>query len=84
VDVVTFLPHEVMMQKIKVVNFLKATAKENYQIDAHFAYFCKWNHRLFERSKVDENALKLFFGFSRKDERDRRWPKGIIKINFLP
>ncbi|HRI61730.1 MAG TPA: hypothetical protein PK228_18460 [Saprospiraceae bacterium] len=84
VDVVTFLPYDLMIQKIKVVNFLKTTAKENYRIDAHFAYFCKWNHRFFERSKADENELRLLFGYSRKDEQDKVWPKGIIKINFLP
>lgn len=83
-DVVTFLPYEAMTQKMKVVHFLKTTAKENYRIDAHFAYFCKWNHRFFERSKADENELRLLFGYSRKDKEGEIWPKGIIKINFLP
>lgn len=84
VDVVTFLPYDLMMQKIKVVNFLETNAKEIYQIDAHFSYFCKWNHRFYEQALKREGGLKHLFGFSRKDKNNKRWPKGIIKIKFLP
>lgn len=82
VDVVTFLPFEVMTKKVRAVDIIKSSAKENYQIDAHFAYFCKWNHRFYEQSKEDENEFRLLFGFSREEANRKRWPKGIIKISF--
>lgn len=82
-DVVTFLPFDAMTKKAGFVDFIKSSAKENYQIDAHFAYFCKWNHRFYEQAKEDENEFRLLFGFSREDENQKRWPKGIIIINFL-
>jgi hypothetical protein len=84
IDVVTFLPFDAMTKKAGAIDIIKSSAKENYRIDAHFAYFCKWNHRFYEQAKEDENEFRVLFGFSREDENRKRWPKGIIQIKFLP
>ena len=81
---VTFLPYESMIQKIADVFYFRENAKAKYNIDAKFSPVCKWNHRFFEESKKQEAFWQNLYGFSRQDAEGKKWPKGIIKIDFQP
>lgn len=84
IDVVTFLPYDIMTQKIGAIFHLRENAKSLYGVDAKFSPVCKWNHRFFEESKKQETYWQSLYGFSRPDFEGKKWPKGIIKIGYQP
>ena len=82
IDIVTFVDYDLFACKLNVINHFHNIGKTEYEIDAHFAITCKWNHRFYQRALSDEAYWKDIFGFSRPDEDGVRQPKGIIKIKF--
>ncbi len=82
IDVVTFLPYEMMTSSIQAVHHFRETSKARYQVDAKFSPVCKWNHRFYESAIEQEKYWKQLFGFSRPDDSEVRHPKGIVKLNF--
>lgn len=83
-DVVTFLPYDIMIQKIGAVFYFREHAITKYSVDAKFCPVCKWNHRFYADSKQQESYWANLYGFSRQDAEGKKWPKGIIKIDFQP
>ena len=82
IDVVTFLPYELMTSHIQAVHRFRETSKQQYRVDAKFSPLCKWNHRYYESAVEQEGYWKQLFGFSRPDDAAVRHPKGIVKLNF--
>lgn len=81
-DVVTFLPYDTMNQKINAVFQFRENAKSMFSVDAKFCPVCKWNHRFYADYKEQENYWAMLYGFSRRDAEGKKWPKGIVKIDF--
>lgn len=81
-DIVTFLPYDTMIQKISIVYRFRENAKTLFKVDAKFSPVCKWNHRFFEESKKQEAYWQNLYGHSRPDIDGKKWPKGIVKIDF--
>ncbi|HFA48515.1 MAG TPA: hypothetical protein ENJ95_05785 [Bacteroidetes bacterium] len=77
IDVVTFLPYDLMVKKAIFVEKMRKTSKLKYNIDGFFAPTAKWNHRYFESCQREEKRWRDLFGTSRKG-----YPKGIIKLHF--
>ncbi|MEK7257071.1 MAG: hypothetical protein AAB316_20115 [Bacteroidota bacterium] len=82
IDVVSFIDYDQFVRKLGILDRFYELGKKNYNVDAHFASTCKWNHRFHDRAVQDEAYWKNVFGFSRPDENEVRHPKGIIKIKF--
>ncbi len=82
IDIVTFLPHDLLTKKSKMIHQNMRTCKSRFNVDGFFAPICKWNHRFFEMSKKIELDWFNNYGTSREDETGVRHPKGIIKINW--
>jgi hypothetical protein len=82
IDVVTFLPYDIMTRQIDAVFHFRKNAKSLFEVDAKFSPTCKWNHRFFEDAKKQEAYWQNLYGFSRPDAEEKKWPKGIIKIDF--
>lgn len=82
IDVVSFIEYDQFARKLAVLERFYSIGKSNYATDLHFAATCKWNHRYYQRAVSDEEYWKDIFGFSKPDENEVRFPKGIIKIKF--
>jgi hypothetical protein len=82
IDVVSFIEYDQFARKLAVLDRFHSIGKGSYDTDLHFAATCKWNHRFYQRAVSDEAYWKDVFGFSKPDESDVRYPKGIIKIKF--
>lgn len=84
IDVVTFLPYDIVIKKaVSVQHFIKS-AKTTYFVDAAFCPVCKWNHRFYQESKEKEAYWLNLYTRSRLDVFGKRHPKGLIKIDFQP
>ena len=81
IDLVTFIDYNEFLKNIFTVDHFTSTALKKYNVDAHFAPFCKWNHRYHKRSKQIENDWLEVYGTTRLINGVRA-PKGIIKIDF--
>ena len=77
IDMVTFLPYDLMVKKGSFVEQMRRTSKSRCNIDGFFAPVAKWNHRYYESCQREEQRWKNLFGSSREG-----LPKGIIKLNF--
>jgi hypothetical protein len=81
IDVVTFMPLDVMNKNLSSIYKFREISLSIYKVDAKFAPVCKWNHRGYLESKKQESYWFELFSTSRKDIFDTRKPKGIIKLN---
>lgn len=54
IDLVTFLPFEVLGSKNHFARTFLDTGKRHYKVDGYFAPICKKNHYYLETSKTDE------------------------------
>ncbi|MBI5916303.1 MAG: hypothetical protein HY842_13080 [Bacteroidetes bacterium] len=79
IDMVTFLPYDLIVKKAIFVDQLRKTSKSLYKIDGFFAPTANWNHRFFESTLREAERWKTLFGTSREGH-----PKGIIRLNFMP
>ena len=82
IDVVSFIEYDQFARKLAILDKFHSIGKSSYSTDAHFAATCKWNHRFHQRAVSDEAYWKDIFGFTKPDESEARYPKGIIKIKF--
>lgn len=82
IDVVNFIEYDQFAGKLAIIDMFHSIGKSSYSTDVHFAATCKWNHRFHHRAVSDEAYWKDIFGFSKPDESEARYPKGIIKIKF--
>ncbi len=82
IDVVSFIEYEVMKRALPGLVQLKTEAKKSLNVDGHYSYLTKWNHRLFENSQENYQFWLNLFGSGREDEHGISHPKGIIKITF--
>jgi hypothetical protein len=81
IDVVTFIPLDVMNKNLSSIYKFREISLTIYKVDAKFAPICKWNHRSYLESKKQESYWYELFSTSRKDIFGTRQPKGIIKLN---
>ena len=79
IDMVTFLPYDLIVKKAIFVEQIRKSSKQLYKIDGFFCPTANWNHRFFESTVRESERWKTLFGTSREG-----LPKGIIKLNFTP
>jgi hypothetical protein len=84
IDVVTFMPLDIMTKNLSSIYKFREMSLTFYKVDAKFAPICKWNHRGYLESKEQESYWFELFSTSRKDLFGETFPKGIIKLNYLP
>ena len=77
---VSFIEYDQFARKLAILEKFHLIGKSSYGTDAHFAATCKWNHRFHQRAVSDEAYWKDIFGFSKPDESDVHYAKGIIKF----
>lgn len=82
IDVVNFIEYDQFARNLVLLDRFHSIGKSSYGVDVHFATTCKWNHRFYQRAISDEAYWKDIFGFSKPDETEFRYPKGIVKIKF--
>lgn len=83
-DVVTFLPYDIVTKKAASVQHFIKSSKMAYFVDAAFCPVCKWNHRFYQETREKEAYWFNLFTRSRLDVFGNRYPKGLIKIDFQP
>jgi len=77
IDMVTFLPYDLMVKNGSFVEQMRRTSKSRFNIDGFFVPVAKWNHRFYESCQREEQRWRTLFGSSREG-----LPKGIIKLNL--
>ena len=82
VDVVTFLPFEMLGRKNNFAQYFLQNGKTLYRVDGYFVATCRPNHYHFDDFRENEQYWRNLYGLSREDSKGNRLPKGIIKIQF--
>ncbi len=77
IDMVTFLPYDLIVKKAIFVQRLRRISKPDFGMDGFFAPTARWNHRFHDSCENEAKRWLDLFGSSREGI-----PKGIIQLNF--